>query len=291
MSAPDHIKGDDALTTVWSAMNAIAPLSLAETSWDNVGILLQAPAPELNKGGKIILAVDLTTDVVEEVLGDGGAAVLIVYHPIIFRGLKSITLQDSQQRSLLRLAMANISIYCPHTSLDACRDGINDWLIRLCTLDPLVRSTAIQPAKGPPSDHENSGMGRLARLQDGKISITTLVERVKKGTGVTHVQVAKPSNISWDDPTISSIAVCAGSGSSVLNGARSDAYVTGEMSHHEILAYVARGAIVVLTNHSNSERGYLSSVLQRSLQGKISEQGKPYEVCVSRSDRDPLETI
>jgi len=54
---------------------------LAETSWDNVGILLQAPAPQLNKGKKIFLAIDLTSDVVEEVLSDGQVAALIVYHP------------------------------------------------------------------------------------------------------------------------------------------------------------------------------------------------------------------
>jgi putative NIF3 family GTP cyclohydrolase 1 type 2 len=81
MSVPEHIQNDDALATVWSAMNKIAPLSLAETSWDNVGILLQAPSPQFNKGKKIMLAIDLTSDVVDEVLADGQVAVLIVYHP------------------------------------------------------------------------------------------------------------------------------------------------------------------------------------------------------------------
>ena len=34
---------------------------------------------------------------------------------------------------------------------------------------------------------------------------------------------------------VSSVAVCAGSGSSVLNGVAADLFVTGEMSHHEVL--------------------------------------------------------
>jgi len=106
---------------------------------------------------------------------------------IIFRGLKSITLQDSQQRSLLKLALANISIYCPHTSLDACRDGINDWLMEIClTKAPNHSIPAIQPSKNPPQGHEGSGMGRTASLQEGNISIATLVERVKKGTNLKH---------------------------------------------------------------------------------------------------------
>ena len=62
-----------------------APLSLAETSWDNVGILLQALMPELNKGKKVMLAIDLTTDVVEEALEqqEDQVAVIIVYHPCV----------------------------------------------------------------------------------------------------------------------------------------------------------------------------------------------------------------
>jgi putative NIF3 family GTP cyclohydrolase 1 type 2 len=58
-----------------------APLSLADSSWDNVGILLQAPSPDQNKGNKIMLAIDLTRDVADEVLADGGVAALVVYHP------------------------------------------------------------------------------------------------------------------------------------------------------------------------------------------------------------------
>lgn len=39
--------------------------------------------------------------------------------PIIFRGLKSLTLADTQQQSLLRLALEGISVYSPHTAVDA----------------------------------------------------------------------------------------------------------------------------------------------------------------------------
>ena len=37
------------------------------------------------------------------------------------------------------------------------------------------------------------------------------------------------------DSFVRSIAVCAGSGSSVLNGVKADLLITGEMSHHEVL--------------------------------------------------------
>lgn len=78
---PAHIEADEALSAVWQCMNRIAPLSLADTSWDNVGVLLQAPEPSKNTGRKIFLANDLTTQVADEILGDGRVAVAIIYHP------------------------------------------------------------------------------------------------------------------------------------------------------------------------------------------------------------------
>jgi len=48
--------------------------------------------------------------------------------PIIFRPLKSLTLSNTQQRSLLRLVQAGISVYSPHTAVDASVGGVNDWL-------------------------------------------------------------------------------------------------------------------------------------------------------------------
>lgn len=53
--------------------------------------------------------------------------------PIIFRGLKSITLDDTQQRSLLRLAQHGISVYSPHTAVDTVPDGMADWLCDVVT--------------------------------------------------------------------------------------------------------------------------------------------------------------
>lgn len=78
---PAHIASDEVLSIVWQCMDTIAPLSLADTSWDNVGVLLQAPEPERNSGHKIFLANDLTTAVADEILEDGKVAVAIIYHP------------------------------------------------------------------------------------------------------------------------------------------------------------------------------------------------------------------
>jgi putative NIF3 family GTP cyclohydrolase 1 type 2 len=58
---------------------------------------------------------------------------------------------------------------------------------------------------------------------------------------------------------ISSIAVCAGSGASVLvNAGKVDLWITGEMGHHEALDCQEKNISVLLAEHSNTERGFLS---------------------------------
>ena len=61
-----------------------------------------------------------------------------------------------------------------------------------------------------------------------------------------------------------------------------DLFLTGEMRHHDVLGRVAQGSAVLLTEHSNSERGYLSEFAVR-LQDELS-----IEAFVSKQDRDPL---
>lgn len=115
----------------------------------------------------------------------------------------------------------------------------------------------------------------------------------------------------------------------MLKGVHADCLVTGEMSHvspesdrrnrnptstladvseqHEVLAAVASGQTVILTNHSNSERPYLSKILRPWLQDELNKNVKEldqldpsqeditsvkgeWEVLSSKVDRDPLRT-
>ncbi|XP_075034897.1 NIF3-like protein 1 [Mixophyes fleayi] len=128
----------------------------------------------------------------------------------------------------------------------------------------------------------DTGMGRLCNLAE-PVSISTAVERVKSYLGLQHLRVALGRGKTLES-SVSTMAVCAGSGSSILAGVPSDLYLTGEMSHHEVLDAVAEGHSVILCEHSNSERGYLRdlcSQIAETLEGKV-------EVALSQADRDPL---
>ncbi len=119
------------------------------------------------------------------------------------------------------------------------------------------------------------------------IPLSALVQRIKTHLHLQHLRLAQPYNCG-DDPVIKTAAACAGSGGSVLDGVRADLLLTGEMSHHQVLAAISRGSSVVLCEHTNTERGYLQSVykkeVEKALQGKV-------KVTVATTDRDPLEIV
>ncbi|KAK2768699.1 hypothetical protein FQN54_000555 [Arachnomyces sp. PD_36] len=113
-----------------NAMRKLYPESLADKSFDNTGLLLEAPGGR--QGTTVLLTVDLTKAVADEAIRRKDS-IIIAYHPIIFRGLKSLTLNDPQQQSLLRLAAEGISVYSPHTAIDAAPGGMADWLCDIVT--------------------------------------------------------------------------------------------------------------------------------------------------------------
>ncbi|KAI9658116.1 MAG: hypothetical protein M1829_006842 [Trizodia sp. TS-e1964] len=113
---------------VVECMRKLCPEHLADRSWDNTGLLLESPANHQRPKKDIaLLTIDITKAVAQEAV-DKDASIIISYHPFIFKGLKSITLANTQQQSLLQLVQEGISVYSPHTALDSVRGGLNDWL-------------------------------------------------------------------------------------------------------------------------------------------------------------------
>ncbi|KAF8595835.1 NGG1p interacting factor 3 [Ceratobasidium sp. AG-I] len=258
----------------------IGPLRLAE-SWDNVGLLLESPVSKPSNK-RILLTIDLTSAVADEALSTP-TSLIVTYHPPIFSGLKSLTLGNPLQRSLLRCAAEGISVFSPHTALDSVRGGVNDSLA--ACLGDQSKVDILGEVK-----ENDAGAGRLVTLSE-PASLSTLCTRVKSYCGLEHLQVGIPLGLDSHATSIRTIAICAGSGGSVLKGAKADLYLTGEMSHHEVLATVAQGTSVILCGHSNTERPYLAALrqkLQEALNQDPEIQGEQYEVVVSKSDVDPL---
>ncbi len=132
------------------------------------------------------------------------------------------------------------------------------------------------------------GQGRSARLGQVTSSID-LIARIKSYLGLEHVRVALPEGNS--DPKIKTVAVCPGAGGSLFAAAAPhDFFLTGEMRHHDVLEKISAGAVVVLTEHTNTERGYLPVYAQR-LRTELGENAEDLNIVISTLDTDPLKMI
>lgn len=347
------------LSAIKSALEEFAPPSLAG-SWDNVGLLIEPTPPHMVE--KMILTNDLTQAVMDEAVSQK-ANMILSYHPPIFAPLKRLTQGKWKERITIQCIENRIALYSPHTSFDAVKGGVNDWLIEPFGGEIKPLETVYQPtvntigkfridvsfkeeeaesclkcirsienveitstfsydelgkrmvrvqsnanATGLTALVEflnkshaakktmeiielkqipipNQGAGRFSKL-DEAVKLSAAVDMVKSHLKLSHVRLAKAAGAK-EDPTVRSVAVCAGSGGSLLRGVTADLYITGEMSHHEVLDAVQNDHSVILCDHSNTERGFLS-VLRSKLTTLFDNQ---VQVILSERDADPLQVV
>ena len=75
------------------------------------------------------------------------------------------------------------------------------------------------------------GPGRFIKFSS-PCTLDTLVSQIKSYLDLTNIRLARPS--SWKEGQLaSSLAVCVGSGASVLRHARPDVYLTGKERERE----------------------------------------------------------
>jgi dinuclear metal center YbgI/SA1388 family protein len=282
------------LADVLAVLRAVAPEHLAEP-WDRVGLHLGA---ERQRVRRALLCIDLTEPVMAEAVAHG-CELVVAYHPPIFDPLRSLTDRTWKERVVLEAARRRIAVYSPHTALDNAHGGMTDWLC-----DGLGPHRARVPiavradeqgdpreprAPGPSSENDAPGAGRVHHLAR-PVTAATLVARVKQRLGLARLEVAlpiaAPARAGRAAPgKVQSIAVCPGAGGSLFERAPAvDAYLTGELHHHQVLDMTARGRLVILAGHTGSERPYLPAYRDRL----VSAGAASVAWRISEADRAPL---
>ena len=265
---------------LFAALERLAPLQFAEP-WDNVGLLIEPPAPAPSVT-RALLTIDLTEAVLNEAL-ELGVQVIVAYHPPIFSGLKRLRGGVPAERTVVRCLAAGMTVFSPHTALDAAPLGINDWL--LDAFEPFGLATR-EPCAPHPAD-PRYGQGRLAALERD-VSLDEAVVAIKRHLGLQQVRVSAALQHATGNPSIRRVAVCAGAGGSVFEKLRGiDLFLTGEMRHHDVQSRGEAGSSVVLCEHTNTERGFLPILAARLTQSV----GHGVSFHVSKCDRDPLSIV
>ena len=222
-----------------SALERFAPLPLQE-SWDNAG--LQVGLTETEVSGAL-LCLDVTEKIVEEAI-QKGCNLIVSHHPLLFRGLKTISDLTDVQRTVMKAIENRICVISMHTNMDNAKGGVNFKIAEKLGLHD-VRFFASKTVEGV-----EVGSGVIGTLS-GAMAADDFVVAVKKAFDVECAMC----NELLRRP-VQKVAICGGAGDFLLDEALkagADAFITGEMHYHQYFGYEQRIQICVI-GHYQSEQ-------------------------------------
>ncbi len=198
------------------AVGSLAPEALAE-EWDNVGLLVGRADRSVDR---VLIALDLRAQTVEEAVGRGAQAI-VTHHPPIFPSAAAVTDVEPSTARVLEAAEAGIAVIAAHTNLDAAPGGLNDIMaaaLGMTDARPLV-----------PAELDGAGLGRVGRVAPTTLGAIAEVARQAFGAALAR-------RTGDADSTVETVACCTGSGAGLIDAARKagvDAYITGDLKYHD----------------------------------------------------------
>lgn len=277
------------VSEIISAIEAEAPLALQE-SWDNSGLQVGHPYDKV-KG--VLVCVDVTPKVIDEAVSLG-ANMIVSHHPLIFKGLKAVTGSNVAEWNVEKLILNRIAVYSAHTSLDNAEKGVSYMIARkiadamegmsmrefeyegasevsLRVVGPLV----------PDACDSHTGTGVICELSDS--TIPPIFARVlKDALGCSVIR-----HSTWNDGPeyIRRFAICGGAGGSFIPTVleqRMDAYVTGDLRHHDFVDY---GKYVNLFDCGHYET---ETVARECLAEIIRTRFPELKIYISNTEQNPV---
>ncbi|MCO5260896.1 MAG: Nif3-like dinuclear metal center hexameric protein [Crocinitomicaceae bacterium] len=101
-------------------LESLAPLTSQE-SYDNSGLIVGDKNTPVTQA---LICLDSTEAIVDEAIATG-CNLIIAHHPIVFKGLKSLTGKNYVERVVIKCIQNKIALYAIHTNLDNYRFGVN----------------------------------------------------------------------------------------------------------------------------------------------------------------------
>lgn len=202
----------------------IAPFELAD-EWDNIGLLVGAENKEITK---VFLALDITPEVIKEAR-QTGAGLIISHHPVIFDPLRALT----PDAPAYLLAKYDIAALCLHTNLDRAEQGVNT---------ALAQALGLKNMAFYPEDYILVGEPEQPKDADGFAAFV-------------KARLDAPS-VRYTNGNITRVAVSSGGGGEGVMLAEKygfDAFVTGEMKHHQYTWAKSHGIAAFDAGHFPTE--------------------------------------
>jgi dinuclear metal center YbgI/SA1388 family protein len=219
-----------------------------------------------------LLTIDVTEEVVAEAI-EKSIDLIISHHPLILDPEKISDVQSQRVQIRKRLEEQGIALYVVHTNADIAPGGVNDSLAKILGLEN------VEPFGGEKMGRK----GNLTTQLTLKEFVDLLIDKLPKVK--SSIQV---SGIL--DSKVFKVALCGGSGSSLLEEVRKaevDVFVTADLKHHAVSDNEnMNGPALVSVSHWASEWTWLPE-LKKQLNEDLTQKKLSSEIFISEISTDP----
>jgi len=244
--------------TVFDWLNEIAPFETAE-GFDNVGLLIGSMNAPVDR---ILVALDATPAVVQEAL-DVGAQLIVTHHPLLFGGRKRLLYDDYEGGVIRSIIKKDLHLIAAHTNLD---------------LSAQFSGTAALAQRLGLQNLRQSGFVLVGELPEGEMTAETLRRKIADAEEDAVYRYGD------GDLLIKTLGISGGAFDEGYHTARAmgaQAYLTGEIKHHNALAAAGSGFVLYQGGHFGTESP-LVPVLAEALQKALNELQYTVNVYPSR---------
>ncbi len=222
------------LKQLLKTLDEISPFE-TQAEWDNSGLCVGDENQEIEH---IYLSLDADKELVEKIPEN---SLLVVHHPPIFKGLKSLDFDTYPSSFLIRAIKKNIAIVSMHTNYDLSH-------LNVYVLEEVLGYKVLKVE------------GHLCYFEVNK-AFDDFALDVALDLGIENLTVVK-----YHD-SVRTAALCTGSGADLIADVKADCFLTGDIKYHTAKEAYENGLSLIDVRHYESEQFFAIS-LQKELKKK-----------------------
>ncbi len=217
---------------IYNVLNELSPFEM-QASWDNSGLILGSYDQEITN---VVLSIDIDEELLESV---EEGTLIITHHPLIFSGIKSMDFATYPSKLLAKMIEKKIANIAMHTNFDLTH--LNAYVA-----EKVLGKTVLN-------------RDEYLLYFDVQSSMEEFSAEVAKAFGLTHVK-----SVIAHDREIRRVALCTGSGASMIAEIDADLFLTGDIKYHDAMEAKMLGLSMIDIGHFESER-FFGEILAEDL--------------------------
>ena len=210
------------LKAIYEQLDEISPFEL-QASWDNSGLIIGDFEQEISQ---IVVSIDIDEALIAEVQE---GTLIITHHPLIFSGIKSMDFGTYPSKLLAQMMAKNIANIAMHTNFDL--SHLNRYVV-----EKVLSQRVIEEAP-------------YLLYFEVKTTMQAYVEVLKSAFNLEQTKA-----VIAHDREIRRVALCTGSGASMIKDVKADLFLTGDIKYHDAMEAKSMGLNMLDIGHYESER-------------------------------------